>query len=90
MTNSCNMKQNDWDVCIPVALWAYMTTCNKLTGQTPCRLVYGKVIVMPMEYIVPILWIAVVTNMDDHDTMEEQLAQLVEMEEDCILVSFHQ
>lgn len=45
---------------------------------------------MPMEYIVPSLRIAVVTDMADHDTMENQLAQLVELEEDCFLIGFHQ
>lgn len=45
---------------------------------------------MPMEYIVPSLWIVVVTNMGDLDTMEERLAQIVKLEEDRFLAGFHQ
>lgn len=33
----CNSNRNDWDVCILAILWAYMTTCMKLTGKTPFR-----------------------------------------------------
>lgn len=38
----------------------------------------------------PNLWIAAVTDMVDWDTMEEFLAQLVELEEDHFLSGFHQ
>lgn len=56
-----------------------------MIDQTPFRLVYGKEVVIPMEYIVPILLILTLTNMVDDDTMEERLAQLVELEEDHFL-----
>jgi len=37
----CNVNKRDWDLRILMALWPYRTTCNKLTGKTPFRLVYG-------------------------------------------------
>lgn len=40
---------------------------------------------MLMEYIFPSLWILVVTEMADRDTMEEWPAQLVELEGDRFL-----
>eukprot|EP00253_Pinus_taeda_P036177 PITA_36177 len=46
------------------------------------RLVYGKEAVMPMKYIVPSLWIAAITGMENCKAFEERLAQLEELEEE--------
>eukprot|EP00253_Pinus_taeda_P031879 PITA_31879 len=70
LTKVCNAQRNDWDVCMPTMLWAYRTTCKKLTQQRPFRLVYGIEVVMPMEYIVPSLRIAAFTGMADRETLE--------------------
>lgn len=55
-----NVNRNDWYVCIPVVLLAYRNTCKNFIGHTPFRLADGQEVVMPMEYIVPILRILVV------------------------------
>ena len=47
-----------WDLKVNVVLWAYRTTCKKLTRHTPFNLVYGQEAIMPMEYILPSLRIA--------------------------------
>lgn len=56
---------------IPKVLWAYKMPCKKLTGQTLFRLVYGIEVVMPMEYIVPSLHIATLTEMVECETLKE-------------------
>ena len=71
MTKVCNSDRNDWDVHVPSVLWAYRTTCKKITGKTPFRMVYGKEAIMPMEYIIPSLHIAAFTNMAEPNIMEE-------------------
>ena len=67
----CNVQRDNWDQKIYVVLWAYHMTCKRLTGRTPFWLVYGKVVVMPMEYIVPSLRIAAITKMIDSGAIEE-------------------
>jgi len=81
-TKFYNAQRNDWDVPVPTVLWAYRTTCKKLTGKTPFKLMYGVEAVMAMEYIVPILRIVALTEIANHGALEERISQLIELEED--------
>eukprot|EP00253_Pinus_taeda_P024758 PITA_24758 len=77
-----NSQRSDWDLRIPVVLWAYQMTYKKLTRKTPFRLAYGVEAIIPMEYIMPSLCIATLTGMTDRRALEERLAQLDEIEEE--------
>jgi hypothetical protein len=90
LTKICFVNKYDWDLRVPTVLWAYRTTCKKLTMQTPFKMVYGLKVIVPIKYLVPGLRIASFTDMDDLGTVQERLAYLAELEEDIFIVGFHQ
>jgi hypothetical protein len=67
-----------------------MTTCKNLAGHTPFKLVYDQEEVVPLEFLVPILRIAEITQMTKRGAVQEKLNHLMTMEEDHILAGFHQ
>jgi hypothetical protein len=70
----CSVNNDDWDLRVPTVLWAYRTTCNKITMQTHFKLVFDLEAIVPMEYLAPSLRIVGFTNMYDIGIVRERLA----------------
>jgi len=86
----CDVKRDNWDLRVPAVLWAYRSTCKKLTGHTPFILVYGQEAVVPMDFIVPSLRIASFTKMDDSAAEAKRMSQLLALDEDRFIAGFQQ
>jgi hypothetical protein len=52
-------------------------------------MVYGKEAVVPLDYLVPSMCIATITNMIEEGVVQERLDPLMELEEDRMLARFH-
>jgi hypothetical protein len=61
-----------------------------MTKHTPFILVYGKEVVMPLEFVVPSLWVTLATQMTDDQSLQHRLDELMELEEDRMMVGFSQ
>lgn len=61
-----------------------------MIGHTPFKLAYGQEVVMPMEYTVPSLKVAALTQMANENTLKERLLHLVGLEKERFIVGFHQ
>jgi transposase InsO family protein len=85
-----NVNIDDWDLKVPEILWVYKTTCKTLTGHTPFKLFYGQEVVVPLEFLIPILRVAAITQITERGAVQGTLNHLLSMEEDRILAGFHQ
>jgi hypothetical protein len=88
LTKICNMNRDDWNLKVPTIIWAYISTCKKLIGKTPFILVYGQEAVVPLDYLIPGLHIASITDMAERGASQKILAQMMELEEDIIIAGF--
>jgi hypothetical protein len=81
LTKVCCINREDWDDSVPMVLWDYMTTKNKLQRYNPFQLVYGKEFVVPTYFITPSLYITQDTHMTDDESVAQRIEDLQELEE---------
>jgi hypothetical protein len=53
LTKLVNANQNDWDVMLPITLWAYRTAYKVSTQHTPYEFIYRLMPFLPIKFIVP-------------------------------------
>ena len=75
------MHHKDWADRIPKALWAYRTTWRNTTGHTPYELVYGKQVLLPIEFQVKSFRMAMQLGLNLDEVQKQRLMQLNELDE---------
>jgi len=81
LTKICEVKRNDWGHKLYAALWAYRIALKTSTGQTPFQLAYGMEVVMPTEYVMPSLRIAIEERLGDEESLYKRLTTLEKLSE---------
>jgi hypothetical protein len=66
---------------LPEALWAYQTTWRNTTGHTPYELVYGKQVLLPIEFQIKTFRTTSKLGMDLSDAQQQRITQLNELDE---------
>jgi hypothetical protein len=81
LTKTVKENRKDWSNRLLEALWAYRTTWRNTTKFSPYELVYGKIVVFPVEFEIKTLRTALSANLDLTDAQTARLQQLNELEE---------
>jgi len=63
LTQIYNVRRDDWDLKVSTVLWDYRTTYKKLTWKKTFILVYGQEEVVPLDYLIPSLYIETIIDM---------------------------
>ena len=78
---SCAVEGEDWEDNLPSALWAYRTAYKVTTGHTPFQLMFGQEAVVPAEFMILSLRIALENKLGDVKSLRERLCNLNKLEE---------
>ena len=62
-------------------MWAYRTTWHNTIGFSPYDLVYGKIVVFPIEFEINTLKTDMEVNLDVNKSQRSRLNQLNELDE---------
>ena len=81
LTKTIQLHHRDWDDRLLEALWAYRTTWRNTTGHTPYELVYGKQVLLPIEFQVRTFRISVELGLNLDEAQNQQALQLNELDE---------
>ena len=74
-------SKRDWHERVGEALWAYRTTYQMPTQETPYSLIYGVEVVLSLECQIPSLRIAIYEGLTDEDNAKLRLQELEALDE---------
>ena len=81
LTKTIQSNHKDWAYRLPEALWAYRTTWRNTIRHIPYELVYGKQLLLPIEFQVKTFGMATQLDMNFLEAQEQRMLQLNELDE---------
>lgn len=81
LTKTVKLHKKDWSDRLPKALWAYRITWKKTTGFFPYELVYGKKILLPIEFQIRTFKMVADLDIDLDEAQQQKIFQLNELNE---------
>ena len=81
MTKTIQSSHTNWEDRLPEALWAYRTTWRNTIGYTPYELVYGKQVVLPIEFHLKTFRMAAQLGLNLSKAHKQRVLQLNELDE---------
>eukprot|EP00253_Pinus_taeda_P035613 PITA_35613 len=81
ITKTVHLHRRDWAKRLLEALWAYRTTWRNTTGHSPYGLVYGKEVLLPIEFQVKTFKMAGQLGIDLSEAQNHRMEQLNELDE---------
>ena len=76
MTKTVQIHRKDWSDKLHEALWAYRITWKNSIGFTPYQLVYGKRVLLPIEFQLHTFKLAADLGIDLSEAQKERIMQL--------------
>ena len=71
----------DWVDRLPNAIWEYKTTWKNTTGYSPYELVYGKQVLLPIEFQIKTFQTTAEVGMDLSEAQQQRLNHINELDE---------
>eukprot|EP00253_Pinus_taeda_P035882 PITA_35882 len=81
LTKTIHLHQRYWAEKLPEALWDYRVTWRNVTRHTPYEVVYGKKVLLPIEFQVKTFRTTIQLGMNLNDAQEKRLMQSNELDE---------
>ena len=81
MTKTIKKHIRDWLDKLLEALWAYRTTWKDTIGFSPYEMVYGKQVLLPIEFQISTYRLVVELGMDLNEAQQQKMMQLNELDE---------
>ena len=81
ITKTVAMNRKNWEEKLKDALWAYRITWKNTTRFTPYQLVYGKEVMLAIEFQIHTYKMAADLGIDLNEAQQERIRQLNQLDE---------